>query len=236
MGETMRDGRFITPRGYNMYDMSSMMQKSIRRGDVDRASFAAYELYGKFYKYVWKRLIVVSAEDCYGIMTKEIVGLKAADDIVNEGRKAGERDPLFLAKAVMLLCMARKNRDACYTACNFMHPERILDPSEIDVDYDIAQLQVDEIPDWVYDCHTIRGKMGGKTDFDMTVTEQEALTPLQMSIFDNGDWAEYYDHAYRNGDAKRDEYQATKEWGKSKKTSEQCIRDYFGDDAVDGRR
>ena len=121
-----------TKNGHNMYDMASMLQKAIRRSNPNLAGYAAYELFGGYHTYLWKRLIVISAEDCYGIMTKEIVALKIADDTVNKGRKGYDKDPLFVAKAVTLLCMARKNRDACYVACNFMLPDRILDESEIE--------------------------------------------------------------------------------------------------------
>ena len=76
-----------TRNGHNMYDVASLMQKSIRRCDIEKASYAAYELYGNFREYMWRRLMVISAEDCYGIMTKEIVALYQADDQVNNGRK-----------------------------------------------------------------------------------------------------------------------------------------------------
>lgn len=38
----------ITKNGYNMYDMSSMLQKAVRRSDVLYASYAARELYFGF--------------------------------------------------------------------------------------------------------------------------------------------------------------------------------------------
>ena len=63
----------VTKNGHNMYDMSSMMQKAIRRNNPNLAGYAAYELFGNFHTYMWKRLVVVSAEDCYGIMTKEVI-------------------------------------------------------------------------------------------------------------------------------------------------------------------
>ena len=73
---------YRTTNGYNMFDMSSMLQKAIRRGDFTHAGFAANELYYSYYSYLWRRLLVISAEDCYGIMTKEIMALKEADDLV----------------------------------------------------------------------------------------------------------------------------------------------------------
>lgn len=193
-----------TLNGYNMFDMSSMMQKAIRRGDIDRAAFAAKELYYKYRKYMWKRLLVISAEDCYGIMTKEIIGLKLADDEVNKNCK-GDPDTVFAAKAIVLLCMARKNRDGCYVGCVFMHPDRLLSPDEIPhVDFDECYLEDDEIPDWVFDVHTLKGKKMGRTGLDMTISEQEALNPLQLNLFDKAGWNDDYNRMRNTGKIKSD--------------------------------
>ena len=200
--------QLLTRHGHNMYDMSSMMQKAIRRGLVRYASYAAYELYGRYYNYVWKRLYVISAEDCYGIMTHEIIALRLADDEVNKGLKGYDRDPVFLAKAVTLLCMARKNRDACYVGCNFMWPDKPMSEMELQKIKHInlqelqkLKLEEDKIPDWVFDVHTIKGKYQfKKTDLDMTIDEEKALNPHQMSLFDYGDWAEYYEQMIKDGE------------------------------------
>lgn len=68
-----------------------MIQKAIRRCDIPHAAYAANELSGKYRKYLWKRLLTVSAEDCYGIMTKEIVALQQADECVNKSEGRNER-------------------------------------------------------------------------------------------------------------------------------------------------
>lgn len=183
-----------TKSGHSMYTMSSMLQKAIRRGDLNHAGYAAYELFGDYHLYLWKRLLTISAEDCYGIMTQEIIALKIADDTVNAGRKGYYRDCLFVAKALVLLCLARKNRDGCYVACNFMYPKRTLELDEIPTDIDISasHLGTDGIPDWVFDVHTWEGKRRGKTDLDMTISEEQALYPHQYSLFDDASWDNYY--------------------------------------------
>ena len=207
-----------TKHGHNFYDMASLLQKAIRRCDCNLAGYAAYELYGGYYNYVWKRLLVVSAEDCYGIITKEIIALKCADDLVNGTKKGYDRDPLFVAKAIVLLCMARKNRDGCYLACNFMLPERCLEPNEIPhVNLEDCKLPEDGIPDWVYDCHTIKGKMNGKTDLDMTISEQEALKPLQLGLFDEGSWSAAYEDDRKNGRMSDKEWARYQEFAQGKK-------------------
>lgn len=199
-----------TRNGHNMYDMASLLQKSIRRADIDHASYAAYELFGNFHKYLWRRLIIISAEDCWGIITKEIIALHQAEEIAFGNRKGYDKDPIFVAKAVTLLCMARKNRDGCYVACNFMLPDRTLDPEVIKHPNfeELKKLEDSEIPAWVYDVHTLKGKRAGKTDLDMTVTEQQALEPKQYGFFDDASWENYYTMQREKGDC------GDKEWAK----------------------
>lgn len=105
-------GHLETKDGYNMYDMLSLMQKAIRRGRFNDAGFAAYQLSFIFRKVMWNRLLVISSEDCYGVLTKEIVRLMKADE--------EEKDNANISKAVALMCRALKSRDACYFSCNFV--------------------------------------------------------------------------------------------------------------------
>lgn len=199
-----------TRNGHNMYDMASLLQKSIRRADYVKAGYAAMELFGSFHKYLWKRLLIISAEDCYGIMTKEIIGLKLAEDQCFGDRKGYDKDPLFVAKAITLLCSARKNRDACYFACNYMLPDRLLNEEDFEhidiVDIEACQLEDSKIPDYVFDIHTLRGKANGKTDLDMVITEQNALTPHQIGLFDDYDWHEYFQMRRSKGECSEGEW------------------------------
>ncbi len=197
--------KMLTKNGYDLFEMSSMLQKAIRRSDIPHAAYAANELGVKYRKYLWKRLLTVSAEDCYGIMTKEIVALQQADEYVNKKAKEGDTNDLFIAKALILLCMARKNRDADYVACNFMWGDRCLTDEEFDefVDYeqvkDLVIKDSKDIPGYVFDVHTWKGKANGKTELDMYRDEQAALQPRQMNLFDCGDWGGYFSHVEQNG-------------------------------------
>lgn len=213
----------VTKNGYSMYEMSSMIQKAIRRSDVPHAAYAANELSVKYRKYLWRRLLTVSAEDCYGIITKEIVALEQADEIVNANYKPGETNDLFIAKAVVLLCMARKNRDADYVACNFMWNDRPLTDEEYDefVDYEAVERlkEVDRfrVPDYVFDCHTARGRARGATRMDFFREENEALVPHQYNLFDDGDFGGWYGKKREEGklspadEARLRKFQAGKE-------------------------
>ena len=203
-----------TYSGYNLYDMSSMLQKAIRRGDVFHASFAAKEMHVKYREYLWRRLLTVSAEDCYGIMTKEIVALWEADQIIN-GNKC--KSWIFIAKAVTLLCMARKNRDADYVCLNFMCPDKELSPEEIsEFGWDGLPESV-TVPDWVYDCHTRKGKMMGKTKLEMVIEENAALQPHQLNLFDDGDFGQMVEDDRKHGKLSRKDEQLYKEYSAKSK-------------------
>lgn len=203
-----------TYSGYNLYDMSSMLQKAIRRGDVFHASFAAKEMHVKYREYLWRRLLTVSAEDCYGIMTKEIIALWEADQIIN-GNKC--KSWIFIAKAVTLLCMARKNRDADYVCLNFMCPDKDLSPDEIkEFGWDGLPESV-TVPDWVYDCHTRKGKMMGKTKLEMVIEENAALRPHQLNLFDDGDFGQMVEDDRKHGKLNRKDEQLYNEYSAKSK-------------------
>ena len=109
-----------TRSGHNMFDMASLLQKAIRRGDAERAGYAAYELFGSYDTMLWKRLLVVSSEDTWGVVTKEIYSLLNKHAVANSGYKGYAKDPTYVSEAVDLLCRCKKSRDACYYACNFI--------------------------------------------------------------------------------------------------------------------
>ena len=116
----MAFNQLLTKNGHTLSDMSNLLQKAIRRGDVELAGYAANEMFGRYHSYLWRRLLTIAAEDCYGVIMKEIVALQQADEYANSKRKGYEKEKLFVAKALTLLLYCKKNRDACYLACNYM--------------------------------------------------------------------------------------------------------------------
>ena len=54
-----------TENGYNMFDMLSLIQKSIRRSDYNHASFAAKQLKGRYRTTMWNRLFVTASLQSY---------------------------------------------------------------------------------------------------------------------------------------------------------------------------
>lgn len=170
-----------TIRGYDFYEVASALQKAIRRADAKIAGYFALELWASNYvDYLWKRLFVISAEDCYGIITQEIESLFKAYCFVNE-RVKEPKGRIFISKAVLLLCECRKNRDADHLQ------NLIYDRKDCDVEKWIEDVRKNPIavPLYTFDVHTIRGKRMGKTKADFFREELEALRPREKGLFDD---------------------------------------------------
>ncbi len=118
-----------TKSGKNMYDMASLLQKAARRGEFNLTSYAANEMYEGYHGMLWKRILTISCEDCWGVLTKELLALRAKDE---EARANGAPEMQHVSNAVALLCRALKSRDACYFACNFVLTPNERDEIEVD--------------------------------------------------------------------------------------------------------
>ena len=177
--------RIMTKRGYDFGEVSSAMQKAIRRADTRLAGYWALELWASgFGNYVWKRLLTVSAEDVWGLITSEIKALHDSYAVVNKGKPVREhKGRIFISKAVILLCAAKKNRDADHLQ-NFVYDAL----AGIDADKLAADLLAagrEEVPEYAFDCHTLKGRRKGKTKADFFREEQKALKPFQPGLFDD---------------------------------------------------
>lgn len=172
-----------TKNGYDFYAVTSAMQKAIRRGDARTAGIMALELFPRYHKYIWKRLLTISAEDCYGIITKEIYALYESFKLVNEGSKK-IKGRIFISKAVILLAECMKSRDADHLQ-NLVYDDIGMDDPEVQKYIKEWEESPVEIPDYAYDVHTRKGKRMGKTKRDFFIEEYEALQPRQLGLFDD---------------------------------------------------
>lgn len=155
-----------TESGYNMYDMLSMLQKSIRRGDYESAGFAASQLTGGFRTVMWNRIFVISAEDCFGVITKELVELRKKDECTKDNKN--------ISNAVALLCRSKKSRDACYFACNFVLASR--NARKLSA----AQVESDELYQRIKSAPTLGTSTSKETaEYDSFGFEQTSLFSLQ---------------------------------------------------------
>ena len=162
------------------------MQKAIRRGDAKLAGYWALELWQSGYgQYVWRRLLTVSAEDCWGILTAEVKALHDSYTEINRSTSAkAPKGRIFISKAVILLCLAKKSRDADHLQ-NFVYDQQAgLDAATLTTELEQSGEYV-PIPDYAYDCHTPQGKAQGKTKAEFFKQEQEALSPFIPGLFDD---------------------------------------------------
>lgn len=171
-----------TVRGYLLGEVASALQKAIRRGDARRAGYWAIELFeSNFREYLWRRLLTISAEDCWGVITHEIEALYRAWQQIDRTKKGGGR--IFAAKATLLLAMARKCRDADHLT-NLVYDPRRVDERQLMADLEEARRAPEPIPEYALDCHTQAGRAAGKTKADFFRDEHGALQPRQPGLFD----------------------------------------------------
>jgi replication-associated recombination protein RarA len=147
----MSDSRPVTKGGYDLFEVASAFQKSIRRGIEDAALFWATELdisgYGK---YAWKRMRIMASEDI-GIaettLPAQIRALYENWKEQNEMKDVKHRpERLFFVHAVLLLARAKKSRIVDNALIAFYGSNR---PKPA-------------IPDYAYDKHTVVGRKKGR--------------------------------------------------------------------------
>jgi replication-associated recombination protein RarA len=175
--------RLMTKRGYSLPEVASALQKAIRRQDARLAGYFAIEMFESGYHgYVWRRLLTISAEDCWGVITNEIESLHRSWQVIHAQKPGGGR--IFVAKAAILLSEALKSRDADHLT-NLVY-DRKAGVTDEAVEELLAEARAGklEIPDYALDCHTPAGKKRGKTKADFFVDEQAALKPRQPGLFD----------------------------------------------------
>jgi replication-associated recombination protein RarA len=176
--------QMMTVRKYVLSDVVSAMQKAIRRGDARVAGYFAIEMFESGYAaYAWRRLLTVSAEDCAGVITQEIKALYDSWLVLDKSGKG--RGRIFLSKAVVLLCQARKSRDADHLT-NLVYDAKAIDERQLERALLEARTAPEAlpIPGYAFDCHTSKGHKAGKTRGDFFLSEHDALTPRQSGLFD----------------------------------------------------
>ena len=148
--------------GFVLDEVSSALQKTIRRGEERQAIFWATELdltgYGN---YAWKRLRIICSEDVGIAWPDGPAVIRALYESWQETRKtepkgtAPERSAamLFLVHAVILLARSAKSRLVDNACVVFYTVER----RTMDV----------EIPGYALDHHTARGRRLGRREADV---------------------------------------------------------------------
>jgi replication-associated recombination protein RarA len=157
-GPTLRDdgkpiGRFQTKGGYNMFLVSSCLQKAVRRSDAELAAWSAWELTRSGYEgHVFKRLNVIALEDT---ASHDPVALL----VHRYEEMAGEYGPKEWAamEAAMALARAESSREADWARVWFeaVAEERVKDDAD-------EKYQFPTIPPEARDKHTQEGSRLGR--------------------------------------------------------------------------
>lgn len=146
-----------TINGYDLFEVSSAFQKSIRRGLEKESLFWAVELYDSGYsKYAWKRMQIITNEDV-GLAEPSAPAIMAALEYqfqrLSDPKDRKKSNRLPYVQAVLYLVRCRKSRLVDWTL-NVIWDEHYNDSFAL------------KIPDFALDKHTRRGKELGKTSND----------------------------------------------------------------------
>jgi replication-associated recombination protein RarA len=174
--------QLTTVRGHALLEVASALQKAIRRADARLAGYWTIELFESGYReYLWRRLLTISAEDCWGIITHEVEALFRSWQFIDRQKRGAGR--VFAAKAAILLAQAAKCRDADHLT-NLVYDPAKIDAAVLEAELAEAREHPEPIPDYAFDCHTAQGKRAGKTKQEFFVEEFHALQPRQSGLFD----------------------------------------------------
>jgi hypothetical protein len=155
------------------------MQKAIRKGGR-LLSLGALEQ--RFRQYVWKRLLTVSPEVCWGILTQEVKALDDAYLVINEGAPPKQAKGLiFISKAVILPCLSKKGHDPDRLQNLVYDQQAGLNPETLAQEFRESGEYV-AIPENAYDSHTWEGK---KTKANLFKAEQAELEPFPPGLLDH---------------------------------------------------
>ncbi len=143
--------QILTMKGYDLYEVISAFQKSIRRGLEKESMFWGIELHESgFANHAWRRLQIMSTEDVGLANPIAPVIINSLHDQYNKlfspnDKKAQHRLPF--TQAILYLVHSKKSRHTDW-ALNYH--------------FDTHLLESLPMPDWALDIHTRRGKQIGR--------------------------------------------------------------------------
>lgn len=138
--------RPTTSAGHPLDEVTSALQKAIRRGQEKEALYWALQLNERFTGYLWRRLVAIVVEDI-GYANNELVAIICALEaqVVRLMKEKGNYSLNMLAYAVMAMARSPKSRESD----EFMN--------EVLRDIRAGRMKL-EVPDEALDMHTGRGK------------------------------------------------------------------------------
>jgi replication-associated recombination protein RarA len=143
--------RTTTQNGYRVDELRSVLQKSIRRGWVEEAALAAYELFAsgaETEEVLWRRLEIIATEDVgLGLVTAPAI-IEALNQQRQRMADRGDRW-IYCAHAVRVLATARKDNMSMELA-GWTREVSIRGERKV------------EVQDFMLDMHTQRGVSMGR--------------------------------------------------------------------------
>jgi hypothetical protein len=160
-------GAHETNGGYNRYDVSSLLQKAVRRSDERVAAWAAWELARSGYAWnLWDRLNLYVVED---LRAGQDVALQVAryEELATERWEPDSwKGRLCAVHAALACARARSSREAANAdECFRLVAERRVETEageEPPVDFPVADLEPGGPYDVIFDQHTGEGARQGR--------------------------------------------------------------------------
>ena len=141
-----------TKNGYPLDEVTSALQKSIRRGLAEDAMYWALEMDESGYaSYLWRRLVTIACEDIGDANPQLVQTVALLAGQVESMRKntAGKSyDPVILGYVILSMARSPKSREADDFTNVVMRSRRLGERKEV--------------PDYALDMHTERGRKLGR--------------------------------------------------------------------------
>ena len=138
-------------KGYNMFELASVLQKDLRRGKEYEALFWAVKLASQNPTMLWNRLAVIASEDVGPANpTLAVLVDRLRQSYFNAVERKSDSYRLFITHAVIAISRSPKSRivdDLLNVVYGQIQNENLMLP----------------IPDYAYDKHTSQGKKMGRS-------------------------------------------------------------------------
>lgn len=144
------DGQQLTPGGYPVDEVSSALQKSIRRGLEEDALYWCAEFYKARPHGIWKRLRIIASEDVGIASPSAALTVRALYENWKQSQDEGE---LYVVHAVLVLVHAKKSRLVDHATIAAFGPRE---------NGQKTLLAKRDVPEYAVDKHTQRGRKLGR--------------------------------------------------------------------------
>ncbi|NHX35104.1 MULTISPECIES: hypothetical protein [Halolamina] len=186
-------GRFQTDARYNIFDVSSLLQKSVRRSDKEASAWAAWELVRSGYDNMfWKRILTIATEDTSieSDVTSQVRSLYQLGtgqvDVVDSWSAENERGRVCALRAAVVCAQAQSSRLCDYLNNTFerIAEERVTaaeEGREPRYDFPVGELNPDGQHDVAFDMHTSigSGKNRGYGHFLIHSSRTDSMSDLE---------------------------------------------------------